>query len=401
MAAPKERNALKAGIFIIVSVALVIAVIIAVSGIDRVTEPWQQRTVTFTLTDDVGGLRIGDDVRIGGFKVGVVRNIAVVSPDPAGKQPPQIVVSFAMPRKYVLRDNANIRIQGTLTGTSWLNIDDMGRGNEMDPRVALVGKPSMFTVFADAMPEFKQVLVDVRTKTIPKVNETIDTYKGTGKSATEFVELLKGNVDPIVQRYYKVADPAAEALGHMRDVLGDGKRDLRQTIGNLSSATGTMKEKLPPIMDKLDTSLGKVQGAMDSATSALNDVKATAANAKDITGSARSVIVGNRSKLDAMIASLKVTGDNLKNASAEIRRSPWRLLYKPKPGEVANLNLYDAARQFAEGANDLDDAAAALRDALQDKNVDETQIDKLMQHLDETFAKFSEFESQLWKEVKE
>ena len=28
---------------------------------------------------------------------------------------------------------------------------------------------------------------------------------------------------------------------------------------------------------------------------------------------------------------------------------------------MANLNLYDAARQFAEGANDMNDAATALR----------------------------------------
>ena len=43
----------------------------------------------------------------------------------------------------------------------------------------------------------------------------------------------------------------------------------------------------------------------------------------------REVVSGNRSKLDQMIASLKTTGDNLKAASSEIRRSPWRLPYKP------------------------------------------------------------------------
>src|SRR5436190_22845150 len=107
----QERNALKAGIFIIVSVVLVIGVIIAVSGLDRVTEPWQKRSAVFNLADDVGGLRVGDDVRIGGFKVGAVKNIQVDAPDPGADKPqqqPRILVSFAMPRKYVLRENANI-----------------------------------------------------------------------------------------------------------------------------------------------------------------------------------------------------------------------------------------------------------------------------------------------------
>ncbi len=99
----------------------------------------------------------------------------------------------------------------------------------------------------------------------------------------------------------------------------------------------------------------------------LDDVEQTMANARDLTASARELLVANRGKLFAMVASLKTTGDNLKAASAEVRRSPWRLLYKPAPGEMANLNLYDSARQFAEGANALEDAATALRDSLDSK----------------------------------
>jgi len=390
-----ERNALKAGIFILVSVAAIIAVIIAISGLDRFVEPWQRRTVTFKLTDDVGGLKVGDEVRIGGAKVGHIKEILVQPPAEDGSDVGQILVEFAMPKKYVLRDSANIRIQSTVTGASWLNIDHMGAGKEVPEEVALVGKPGMFTVFADAIPEVKQILTDVRTKTLPKINDTVDSFKGTGDSAKEFIALLHGKVDPIIERYFKIADPAAEAMTNIKDITGEGKGDIKGTLANLHTATGTVKEKLPPIMDKMDATLAKVQGAVDHATAALVDVKATVANAKELTASAKGAIIGNRGRIDAMIASLKTTGDNLKNASAEIRRSPWRLLYKPKPGEMANLNLYDAARQFAEGANDLSDAATSLRDALQDKEIDQEQIQKLMEQLDTSFSNISKVETQL------
>lgn len=102
-----------------------------------------------------------------------------------------------------------------------------------------------------------------------------------------------------------------------------------------------------------------------------------------------------------MIESLKATSDNLKYASVEIRHSPWRLLYQPKPDEVANLNIYDSVRQFAEGADSLDDAAAALRDALKDPNADPAQVKRLMQHLDDSFAKFQGVQQKLWKDVRE
>ena len=120
-----------------------------------------------------------------------------------------------------------------------------------------------------------------------------------------------------------------------------------------------------------------------------------------MTASANSVITGSKSKLEAMIASLKTTGDNLKNASAEIRRSPWRLLYTPKKGEMNNLNIYDSARQFAEGANDLNDAAQALRDALHDKSAQPEQIRTLMDKVEKSFTKVNDVEQKLWTEVKE
>ena len=130
------------------------------------------------------------------------------------------------------------------------------------------------------------------------------------------------------------------------------------------------------------------------------DIQATVANTKELTGSLKGVVSGNRSKLDGMIASLTTTRDNLKNASAEIRRSPWRLRYQPKEGELANLAIYDAARQFAEGANDLNDAAGALRDALKDKDVDQAQVQKLMDRVDQSFNNFNQVEQKLWSSVK-
>ena len=109
----------------------------------------------------------------------------------------------------------------------------------------------------------------------------------------------------------------------------------------------------------------------------------------------------DQGKISGMLASLKATSDNLKNASAEIRHSPWRLLYTPKKGEMGNLNIYDSARQFAEGANDLNDAAQALRDALHDKAAQPEQIRALMDKVEKSFGKFDDVEKKLWAEVKE
>jgi ABC-type transporter Mla subunit MlaD len=398
-----ERNALKAGLFIIFSIALIIFTIVGIKGVGRVTSPSEVRTARFKLADNVGGLRIGDDVRVGGLKVGVVKDLEFEPSGPDGA--PQITIWFTVPTRIPLKKDATVRIESTVTGTSNLNIEDLGAGAAMASGDTLVGSPSQLSAILASVgkmaPEATGLIKDVRGVTVPKVNnaldkttETVSAFKETGTNATELIKTLRAKVPVILAR-------AREALTHVRDIFGESKGDFKGTIANLNAATGTMKEKLPGILDKVDSALAKSQTTVESINTALEDIKKVAANTRDITASGRSIVTGNRGKIDSMIASLKTTGDNLKAASTEIRHSPWRLLYKPGPGEVANLNLYDTARQFADGAGGLSEAATALRDALKNPNVEKDEVQRLVDKLDKCFDHFSGVEEQLWKEVKQ
>jgi ABC-type transporter Mla subunit MlaD len=371
-----ERNAFKAGLFIVISIALIFFVTVMIKGVGRMTEPMKTRTVLFSLIDNIGGLRVGDDVRVGGLRVGIVKTINLINSD----KTQIIAIAFTAPARIELYQNAHVVVESTVTGTSDLNIDNLGDGALLADNDFLAGSPSaLVTILAGAqqiMPLIRDTVSDVKTKTLPKVNNTLDKFGGT-------------------------ADTGKEALAQIRDLFGDTKTDFRGTMKNLNSATATINQKLPELLDKVSGLLTKANTSIDSINTALEDVKSTVANTRDISASARSIIVGNKSKLDGMIASLKATADNLKNASAEIRHSPWRLLYKPTPAEVANLNIYDSARQFADGASSLEDAASSLRDALKDSKQDPAKIQSLMDQLDKSFENFNEVEDQLWKSVKE
>ena len=121
-----DRNAFKAGLFILISIVLIIAVIVGIKGIGQFIEPDQIRVAEFKLTDDVEGLRIGDDVRIGGMKVGIVRKVIVDQKDGGDSR---VHVTFNIPARLKLYEGAHIGVQATLTGTSWLNFDNLGNGN--------------------------------------------------------------------------------------------------------------------------------------------------------------------------------------------------------------------------------------------------------------------------------
>ena len=373
----RERNAFKAGLFIICSIVAIIAIILGIKGAGRVIEPLTNRQVQFTLKDDLAGLRRGDDVRLGGYRVGIIKNIEVVDVKDAE---PYILVTFSLPDRYHLHDDSEVVVQSSLTGNPSLNIERVGGGAEL---AVAKGQTSAFnsllSTLGDAAPEIKAVVTAVRTETIPRAN-TLLTH-------------VDSKIDPVTDHVVAVSTHADQTLVQARDLLGDTKPDIRGTLKNLNGVTGTLKDKLPALIDKVHETIENTKGT-------LLDVKQIAANGKDISVAARSVLVGNRGKIESIISGLKTTSDNLKGASAEVRRSPWRLLYKPEPSEMANLNIYDSARQFAEGASDLSDAASSLRDALNDPQTDKATLQKLVQKLDDSFTGFHAVENKLWTTVK-
>ena len=356
----RDRNAVWAGLFIVITFA---AAVMCVALIGRGSVgPIQMRTVTFKLTDDLGGLSVGDDVRIGGVKVGTVRDIAF---EDLQSSAARVVVKFTIPAEYQLHENAQINVQIALTGAPNLNLTTLGSGNALAPGQSLMGD-------ADA----KTLLLASLKQTAPKLNDTLTSFKQT-------------------------ADAADQVMVQVHDLIGDSKTDFRSAMANIRSATDAIRDKLPPILTRASSIAETVDQSMAGAHAALEDLQKTASNTRDVTATARTLLDDNRSRIEAMVKSLKTTSDNLKQTSVEVRHSPWRLLYKPTPDEMANLNLYDSARQFSEGASGLSDAAAALRDALRDPSADKSHISQLLGALDDSFKSFRIAEQKLWTSVKE
>jgi ABC-type transporter Mla subunit MlaD len=429
-----HRNTLWAGLVIVLSIAGAAGIIVAIKGLAPFVDPTDLRYVSFTLRDDIGGLAVGDDVRIGGYRVGEVLAIELVDATDrrlAGAEaPPQeqmLLVSISLPRKYALRQGARVAIQSTVTGQSNLNFDSLGGGPALPPTAGLRGRPGALTELLATVAELRprvasivaqvdtrtlpaatgamEVLRDktfpaatetiqrVRDTTVPRVDAALDDFRVAAASAGATMDRLRAQIEPIVQRYQIVADAARAMMDEIRDVFGATKTDLRATAANLNAATASIREKLPGILDKADGVLAKADGAVAGATEALADIRQVAASARELVG-------GNASKIEAMVESLKNTARNLERASVEIRHSPWRLLYQPKSGELANLNLFDSAREFASGAANLNDAAQALRDAVRSGSADPQRVQVLMKQLEEQFEKFHTVENQLWEQVK-
>ena len=67
------------------------------------------------------------------------------------------------------------------------------------------------------------------------------------------------------------------------------------------------------------------------------------------------------------LGSAALAGQQLKLATIEVRRSPWKLLYRPTATEVEHEMLYEAARSFALAAADVK-AASRSAQAILDRH---------------------------------
>lgn len=405
---PSPRNDVRAGLFIVGSAVAVLALVLAISGPGQLLSSPREYTASFRLTDDISGLQEGDPVRLGGAKVGAVRSIEFQN-GPTGRVE-FIAVRFTLPERFELASDAVIRVQSQVTGGAVLNIASLGAGPPLVEGEVIQAQPGGLVAAIDSfgrlIPDLRSTVERFRETTLPKIETTVDSagetlaaFRETAGAGTALVRRIDGRVEPLLDRYGAVADNAAQAAGHLSDLFGESKGDLRTSASNLAASSGALRERLPGILERLDSALSKVDRELDSAAAALTDFRESMANTRQATGEVRSILVGNRGRIDAMLVSLKTTADNLKAASGEIRRAPWRLLYKPRPGEMENLDLYDSARLFAEGAARMSEAATALRDTARDAPADAARLADLVRELDERFVEFEKVQVQFLERV--
>jgi ABC-type transporter Mla subunit MlaD len=447
----KKRNAFKAGLFIIASILVAFTIIVGIRGLNTYIDPREVRSVSFTLKDDLSGLNVGDDVRVGGFKVGEVRKIEIIPGDDprvadrvahaapgdekVSKDGHLLLVSFTIPKKYAFHEGASVTVQSTVTGQASINIENLGGRSKpaIPTQVALVGhvggigavvsaldevKPRVLSILrqvdeitvptinavvtnvkekslptfnsaltqvdkttvptinatlADARLDIGDILFNVRTNTVPKANATLTSFKQTADHATDLVDEVRSDVKPAADKFHAVGDSAKGMLDEVKDVFSDTKTDIRGTMANMNAATASIKETLPQILEEFTQAMSTI----------------------------RAIVTENRPQISGILGSFGETSRTLKHAMAELRRAPWRLIWRPNSDDEKNLTVFETARQFASGASDLKDAAEKLQDKLNDKNVDKKEVAQTLERIRASFDKFQVVEKRLWEQVKE
>ena len=354
MAGREQSNAVRAGVFVVSSVLLAVFIIVVLSGLRELLKPANSYIVRFDLAVGAQGLSEGSEVRIGGQKVGRVTSVQFTYDGDDG-MPTSVDVKIRIPRRLRLHEGATARLEVPLLGsTSVLNFPSLG-----DPEAAVIERGGVvrgqlaapaFLASAGYGSEQSNQMQHILTgmdDIVTRVNE------GIVPGVEEVVADVRDRSGVWFDSIDSTTLNAMKLAASLRAMLDDNRAKIDSTIASAESATGKADEIASRVRDEM----------VEAAIAMLEDGRSVAADANQTVERIDALIQEATPDIRMSMANLRLTADQFKMASMEIRRAPWRLLYRPDTKELEYELLYDAARSYADAVSNLRGASASLESA--------------------------------------
>ncbi len=397
--AKRQHNEFASGLFVLIALGAGIAVLVWL-GAAEVFSP-ARGLATFFVDESSGdvGLEKGSLVIIAGKEMGKVIKTTY---QPENNR---TIYLAKLDRDDVkVYSDGQAHVAAGLVGAGRLVItsrgtSEAGIADEKNPVKILGGMDQTMGDLASAAESLKKVAATVEqqlsTKEAGALLAKIHTILDDLKTTSVRVVQIAANIAKEVEAANKasILAKAHQTMDDINQISGDAGPKVEKALTSVVN----IAEKLEKYTEKdIADLLADLRESTTKLVGIVSDMKAVSSTARD-------VAVLNRQNIDETIANMKSVSLNLNAAAKEIRRNPWRLLAKPSDKEERTQNIYDAARAFAEGAEQLDDAIVrlkALRQARPDGvKTDDPELIKIRKHLQDTFEKFRTAEDALWKEV--
>lgn len=431
--AKKHRNEVAVGATVLLVLVLTIYIVVTLADWSNLFAKKQQITVLQPYRVGLKGLAEGSPIYLGGIKIGQITETSIDSPTESVTENGEIYVCFTMeiPTSYRLYKDCVLSPQSNvLGGSSSLMIKDLGADKEIldgdKVQLQLEGSitETMDSIKQELNPDlpgslmsrlkyefsrdrddsFMKTLIDTITNVenitakidqqvtvdeekqslIVKVHTALDHLNEITQKVSE--QLDKKEIETVAFKLHAALDTFNNSLDNIDELISTTKPGITETVSSLQAAA----EKIGPALDKANTALDAARISLD--------------NLQGLTAAVKETVLVNRDSVDDVVRNMHEVSVNIKMASREIRRAPWKLLYTPDEDELQIQGMIDAAGAFAAGAERLDEASIRLQALLEQTTgevpLDKKRIDALTAELETSFEKFKSAEEKFWKEIK-
>lgn len=360
------RNNLLAGILVTLAiVGSVVAVIVLAGGAEQLGQ--SSYTVSFGLDTDVG-LTPGAAVKIGGIKVGSVRKVdfsknadgAITGTD----------VAIGIKSTYRLHEGASPVLKLPLLGSQGeINFPFVGTGALLEPGTRMDGSlaaPSFLSQagYGDDQAKQLQSILKNTDEAMTKLNDGATSVRSMTDDAakkwpkwSERIDSITEKADATLTKGPELAEDIKSRLDQIEKVLATAQGYLDENRENIKAGIADFRA----IADKGKAFADRLNGELkDSAMALLEKGKSTLDDARTFITNATEIVGEQRPNIRRTFANIRLASDQLRDTLIEVRRSPWRLIYRPDTRELNFELLYDAARSYAGAVSDLRAASESL-----------------------------------------
>lgn len=392
MPSSRNPNAARAGAFVIVSIVLGVVAVVLLAGLKDKLQPTSRYAVRFSLADGAAGLEPDSEVRVGGRAVGRVLGVSFDT-DTNGTVT-GLLVRIAVRRDLVIHEGAVAFLERPLLGSgavlNFMTLGDNATGPPLPEHGVITGKPQVPQFMAQAgygdtqRQQLQDILGRADELTI-KIDSAVDDIKAVVADARD----RSGD-------WFDRTDAIFERVDNASTEIKEGTADARAFIASVQDAVDTNR----PRVDEIVTNTRDASARFRDIGTHFNDVtlaridelldtgKAGADEARAAIERVDTLIADQSPNVRKALANARLASDQLRLASGEIRRTPWRLLYRPNEHELEFELLYDAARTYADAASDLRSAGESL-DAV--TNAGSATDEELVGYSDELTKAFETF----------
>jgi hypothetical protein len=454
----KRRDNFTLGLTVTIILGLFVGVLLFIGARTSWSEATRPVVIRFAHTLTLPPLREGGSVLFAGQPVGTITSMWLDSADyrdeKTGKsrKTTYLYVRCDLQRRVDLRADCRIMPEGPiLGGAGFLRIDDQGHSDkplgenqvvegqgmggfaavtdqlsdigaslsqELDAKqpgsiMAMIkgqldaGQPDgMVAKLLKSLGDINAITANLQLQFDPKQEKVLmSKLHVTMDNINAITGELRNQMDPnsraaLMGKLELALDSVNASLGSVNGMLTENRATIRTTLDNVKATSETLNNGIArSIANELDAKnpgslMGKVHGAVEKLGLSLADLN-------KMTATTGEVVALNKDNLNNILANFKETSDHLKAATKDLRRNPWRLLYRPTLEETRELNIFDAARAFSEAATRLDDASGKLKSLMDARggklDASDPELKTIRTQLQSTFDKFNEAEAALWK----
>ncbi|MCA9289672.1 MAG: MCE family protein [Phycisphaerales bacterium] len=421
----RTRNNVRAGVFVTVGIVLTMAVIGVLTEVWTYFEPTHPYRVRFSVDDGVQGIKPGSEVRVGGLPMGRVTGIEPIHATEGGGLE-AIDVRIRLRRTVAIHEDAvAVRVAPLLGSMSAINFASTGTaagatvppGGTLDATRAggmlddFIGPEVAADIAStlDNVEAFSTFLRDVREEYADRIVPILDS----AQAATTNVQGLTDRAVDDYARWVAAVDRAIQrgndAMDAANDVLAAGRGTVDQVDAAVADARAIITDAREPVRNTLDHAEAIGADARQLVATFRDETVPRAHALLDRAHEGVDTFATVASRIDAefqrttpglrdIVTDARHTAQQIKFASNELRRSPWKLLYRATPDEIQHELLYEAARTFAVAVTDLRDTSLSMQnilDAHGDRLTDPDSMRQIEQHLRERLDNYTKAQEAL------